>query len=183
MKKHLVWGMALAMALGAWTADHSVARADSPAADAADQLQYPPRVDPNKQLGCQIHLPILNFLGQDDVCRTWIEVQHLGCEPSKAILVTWGEPGFCPPQASGPLKVECTGLLFPGSSWVLQGGQIPVGAKSGMLFKFTALQLGERDARYIKGILRTVRTLEILGRALMMFGWFPPTWLLGTSWM
>ncbi len=143
MKKHLVWGMALAMALGAWTADHSVARADSPAADAADQLQYPPRVDPNKQLGCQIHLPILNFLGQDDVCRTWIEVQHLGCEPSKAILVTWGEPGFCPPQASGPLKVECTGLLFPGSSWVLQGGQIPVGAKSGMLFKFTALQLGE----------------------------------------
>lgn len=40
--------------------------------------------------------------------------------------------------------------------------------------------LGERDARYIKGILRTVRVLEILGRALMMFGWFPPTWLLGT---
>ncbi|TAK96967.1 MAG: acyl-CoA desaturase [Aquabacterium sp.] len=39
--------------------------------------------------------------------------------------------------------------------------------------------LGERDARYIKGILLTVRTCEILGRGLLMFGWFPPTWLLG----
>ncbi|HEX5356494.1 MAG TPA: acyl-CoA desaturase [Aquabacterium sp.] len=39
--------------------------------------------------------------------------------------------------------------------------------------------LGDRDARYIKGILLTVRTCEILGRGLLMFGWFPPTWLLG----
>ncbi|MBI5925413.1 MAG: acyl-CoA desaturase [Aquabacterium sp.] len=39
--------------------------------------------------------------------------------------------------------------------------------------------LGERDARYIKGILLTVRTCEIVGRGLLMFGWFPPTWLLG----
>ncbi|MBK8541378.1 MAG: DUF11 domain-containing protein [Ardenticatenia bacterium] len=73
----------------------------------------PVRVDPNRQLGGQVHLPILNFSGQDDVCRSMIEVQYLGCDPSKAVLVTWGEPGFCPPQAAGPLKVECTGLLFP----------------------------------------------------------------------
>ena len=39
--------------------------------------------------------------------------------------------------------------------------------------------LGDRDARYIQGILRTVRICEILGRGLLMFGWFPPTWLLG----
>lgn len=39
--------------------------------------------------------------------------------------------------------------------------------------------LGERDARYIKGILRTVRVCEVIGRGLLMFGWFPPTWLLG----
>ena len=73
-----------------------------------------PSVDPNRQLGCQVHLPILDFQGQDDVCRSWIEVQYIGCEPSKAILITWGEPGFCPPQAAGPLKVECTGLLNAG---------------------------------------------------------------------
>ena len=34
-------------------------------------------VDPNRQLGNQVHLPILNFQGQDDVCRTMIEVQYL----------------------------------------------------------------------------------------------------------
>ncbi|HQZ72013.1 MAG TPA: hypothetical protein PK826_11895 [Anaerolineae bacterium] len=98
-------------------------------------------VDPNRQLGSQVHLPILNFQGQDDVCRTMIEVQYIGCDPSKAVLVTWGEPGFCPPQAAGPLKVECTGLLFPGTSWIMMGAQIPTGSKGGMLFKFTAEQL------------------------------------------
>ncbi|MCC7019892.1 MAG: hypothetical protein IT332_09065, partial [Ardenticatenales bacterium] len=52
---------------------------------------------PNDQLGKQVHLPILNFQGQDDVCESWIEVQNLGCRIAKAALVTWGEPGFCPP--------------------------------------------------------------------------------------
>jgi uncharacterized repeat protein (TIGR01451 family) len=101
----------------------------------------PPQVDPNAQLGRQVHLPILNFQGQDDVCRSMVEVQYLGCDPAKAVLVTWGEPGFCPPQAAGPLKVECTGLLFPGSSWIMMGAQIPAGSKGGMLFSFTAKQL------------------------------------------
>jgi fatty acid desaturase len=41
--------------------------------------------------------------------------------------------------------------------------------------------LGERDARYIRGILRTVRITETLGRALLLAGWFPPTWLLGAA--
>jgi fatty acid desaturase len=39
--------------------------------------------------------------------------------------------------------------------------------------------LGERDARYIHKILRIVRTSEVLGRSLLMFGWFPPTFILG----
>ncbi len=102
-----------------------------------------PSVDPNRQLGNQVHLPILDFQGQDDVCRSWIEVQNLGCDPAKAVLVTWGEPGFCPPQAAGPLKVECTGLLVPGSAWNILGAQLPTGSKSGMLFKFSARQLSE----------------------------------------
>jgi len=114
-----------------------------------------PRVDPNPQLDCQVHLPILNFQGQDDVCRTWIEVQFLGggvflpetgeCrdDSAKAVLITWGEPGFCPPQAAGPLKVECTGMLVPGSAWNLLEAQIPTGSKSGILFKFTAAQLSD----------------------------------------
>ncbi|RRS02936.1 acyl-CoA desaturase [Aquabacterium soli] len=45
----------------------------------------------------------------------------------------------------------------------------------------TRQTLGERDARYIRRILRTVRLLEAVGRSLLMFGWFPPTWLLGAA--
>lgn len=45
----------------------------------------------------------------------------------------------------------------------------------------TRQTLGERDARYIRRILRTVRLLEAVGRGLLMFGWFPPTWLLGAA--
>ncbi|MBK8540622.1 MAG: hypothetical protein IPL60_11525 [Ardenticatenia bacterium] len=46
-------------------------------------------------------------------------------------------------QAAGPLKVECSGLLKPGSAWNFQSAQIPVGARSGVAFSFTARQLGE----------------------------------------
>ena len=111
--------------------------------NACASTNCPPTVDPNGQPGKEVHLPILNFQGQDDVCRTWIEVQVVGPEFSKAVLVTWGEPGFCPPQCAGPLKVECTGLLKPGSTWNFLGAQIPTGSKSGMLFKFTTKQLSE----------------------------------------
>ncbi len=45
----------------------------------------------------------------------------------------------------------------------------------------TRQTLGERDAKYIRSILRLVRTTETLGRALLLFGWFPPTWLLGAA--
>ncbi len=99
----------------------------------------PVRADPSP--GRQVHLPILTFEGQDDVCRSWTEVQNVGDEPSKAILVVWGEPGFCPPQCAGPLKVECSGLLQPGTTWNFLGAQIPAGAKSGIVFSFTARQL------------------------------------------
>ncbi|MDE2402421.1 MAG: acyl-CoA desaturase [Burkholderiales bacterium] len=43
----------------------------------------------------------------------------------------------------------------------------------------TRQTIGERDARHIRGVLRVVRVTEALGRALLMLGWFPPTWLLG----
>ncbi|MEO8083284.1 MAG: proprotein convertase P-domain-containing protein [Ardenticatenales bacterium] len=119
---------------------------DSPYGTGAGFLEVAhldPTVNPNRQLGSQVHLPILNFLGQDDVCDSWIEVQNVGCERTMAALITWGEPGFCPPQAAGPLKVECTGMLKPGSTWNLQGAQVPTGSKSGILFKLSARQLSE----------------------------------------
>lgn len=41
--------------------------------------------------------------------------------------------------------------------------------------------LGERDAAYIRRIQRLVRVSETLGRALLLCGGFPPTWLAGAA--
>ena len=41
--------------------------------------------------------------------------------------------------------------------------------------------LGERDAKYIRGIVRVARWNAIAGRSLLMFGVTPITWLAGTS--
>jgi len=41
-------------------------------------------------------------------------------------------------------------------------------------------KLGDKDARYIRRILKAVRYTEIAGRGLLFFGFFPPTWILGT---
>jgi len=106
-------------------------------------LDCPSLVDPNTQLSNQVHIPILNYMGQDDVCSTMVQIQNIGCQVAKAALVSWGEPGFCPPQAAGPLKVECTGTLKPGSSWIMIGAQVPTGSKGGIVFKFSGRQLSE----------------------------------------
>ncbi len=41
--------------------------------------------------------------------------------------------------------------------------------------------LGERDARYIRGIIRRQRLLEISGRGLLFLGFFPPAWIAGVA--
>ena len=89
------------------------------------------------------YLPILNFIGDDDVCAAQVRAQNTGAEISKAVLVTWGEPGFCPPAAAGPLKVECSGLIRPGGSWNFIGPQIPTGSRSGYVVSLTAKLLSE----------------------------------------
>ncbi|MBC2641933.1 MULTISPECIES: fatty acid desaturase [unclassified Rhodococcus (in: high G+C Gram-positive bacteria)] len=40
---------------------------------------------------------------------------------------------------------------------------------------------GERDARYIRNVIRLQRSLEISGRAALFASLFPPTWLAGTA--
>ena len=41
--------------------------------------------------------------------------------------------------------------------------------------------LGERDATYIRRIIKAQRGLEVGGRALLFGGIFPPFWLAGTA--
>ena len=40
---------------------------------------------------------------------------------------------------------------------------------------------GERDADYIRGVIRVQRGLEVAGRGLLWAGAFPPAWLAGTA--
>jgi linoleoyl-CoA desaturase len=54
------------------------------------------------------------------------------------------------------------------------------GAELDALRDRTVADLGERDVRYIRRVIRIARYLEVAGRVLLMAGWFPPTWLLGT---
>jgi len=42
-------------------------------------------------------------------------------------------------------------------------------------------ELGERDANYIRGVIRAQRGLEAAGRGLLWAGVFPPAWLAGTA--
>jgi len=89
-------------------------------------------------VGSAVQLPVLGYLGNDAVCQAWVEAQNIGDRPAKALLLLWGEPGFCPPQCAGPLKVECSGLLAPGSAWNFLGNQMPRAAKSGLVISANA---------------------------------------------
>lgn len=42
-------------------------------------------------------------------------------------------------------------------------------------------QVGADDARYIRRLRTVVRLMELAGRGLLFFGFFPPTWFLGTA--
>ncbi|MFQ5859623.1 MAG: hypothetical protein ACE5LU_28835, partial [Anaerolineae bacterium] len=92
------------------------------------------REAPCKGVDWRLQLPALNT----DECDTWIQIQNVGNEFTKALLVVWGEYGFCPPQSFGPLKVECTGLLRPGSAWTFTNPYLPPGARSGIIYSLNA---------------------------------------------
>ena len=105
--------------------------------------------------GASIRLPILNYIGdqhegvhalaQGQSVEALIEVQNVGITYTKAALVLWGEPGPCAPQAEGPLKVECTGNMKPGTTWVFDN--IPSDAKSGIVYSLSVDQIFDEDGR------------------------------------
>ena len=105
-----------------------------------ESLSHTPNREPSD---VPVFLPVLNNMGWDDVCQSWVSVQYIGCEPAKTVLYFWGEPGFCPPQAAGPMGLECSGLQAPGRPWVYLLAQGPPGARSGAVFRFSALKLSE----------------------------------------
>ncbi len=91
---------------------------------------------PDPLISHPVYLPVLDFLGDDDICESWLTIFNVGAEPAVALSMFWGEPGFCPPQAAGPINVRCSGLIRPWSSWWQLGAQIPTGSKSGVILRF-----------------------------------------------
>jgi|GEM_PF-1655716 len=82
----------------------------------------------------RLQLPVVGGEG----CETIIQVQNVGEKDTKALLVFWGDPSFCPPQSAGPLKAECSGLLRPGSAWTFMASQLPAAARSAMVYSTNA---------------------------------------------
>lgn len=82
----------------------------------------------------RLQLPVLNT----EECETWLQVQNLGEKVIQGMIVIWGEAGACPPQAAGPLKIECTGLLSPGSAWSFSSAMLPPGSRSAIAYSLNA---------------------------------------------
>jgi len=57
-------------------------------------------------------------------------------------LVIWGDPGSCEPQAAGPIKSECSGLIRAGSAWTWKGTMLPSGAKSAIVYSIDTAAIG-----------------------------------------
>lgn len=159
LRSALVAALAVALAAGGGIALGAAPapgwRAAAPPAGAPAGLPSPARVavDSAQQGGAaaerdtrEVFLPVLNFQGKDDVCRTWIAVQNVGTEPTKGVLVAWSQMDRCPPDGQGIIKTECTGLIMPGTTWNLIGAQIPTGAFSGVVYSFTSRRLSEIGA-------------------------------------
>ncbi len=80
----------------------------------------------------RIQLPVLD----DETCETWIQVQNVGDKDGKALIIVWGDPSFCPPQAAGPLKAEC-GPAAPRLAWSFAAAPAE-GSKSAVVYALNA---------------------------------------------
>ena len=116
----------------------------------------PPAIAP----AAQALLPLLASDRGPRACSAWVAVQNLGPEANKVVFLSWGQPGACGPAGSGPIDVDCSGLLAPGSRWSfaldaqapLAGSGIDEGshslspsARSGAVFSFNARILDASD--------------------------------------
>ncbi len=86
-----------------------------------------------------VQLPVLGTIGNDTTKVDWvIEAQNIGSTWTKIALLLFSDnQGVCQPQAAPPFKIECSGLLKPGSAWTWTAAQLPGGARSAVAFSFS----------------------------------------------
>ena len=73
--------------------------------------------------------------------ETWVQVQNVGTRPTRAVLFLWGPYSQqCEPNAPGPIKVMCSGLIEPGAFWIWELRDLsddkgnPLDPKSGVVY-------------------------------------------------
>jgi hypothetical protein len=110
----------------------------------------PPTPPPSISPGTRIQLPVLNRIGNlTGSVETLISIQNAGQVATRVALVLWaGYSGFCEPQAPGPFKVECSGLLQPGSAWTWQTSQLPAATRSALVYSVTDCPAGVPGADF-----------------------------------
>ena len=88
--------------------------------------------------GMYVQLPVLGYVGNTSTGVDWvIEAQNVGETWTKIALLLFGEAQpYCEPQVQAPFKLECTGLLKPGSSWIWASNALSKSAKSAIAFSF-----------------------------------------------
>ncbi|MFN8499639.1 MAG: isopeptide-forming domain-containing fimbrial protein [Anaerolineae bacterium] len=84
-------------------------------------------------------IPVLGSIGGSSKSTDWvIEAQNVGATWTKVALLLFADnPGFCQPQAQAPFKLECSGLLKPGTSWTWTAAQLPSTARSAIAFSYS----------------------------------------------
>ena len=115
----LALALALGLALGAMLHDSETALADPTP-------------------GMYVQLPVLGYVGNSNSGVDYvIEAQNVGETWTKIALLLFAEAQpYCEPQMAGPFKLECTGLLKPGSSWIWASNALSKSAKSAIAFSF-----------------------------------------------
>ena len=83
-------------------------------------------------------LPVLGYIGNSNTNVEYvIEAQNVGATWTKIALLLFAEAQpYCEPQVQAPFKLECSGLLKPGSSWIWSSNALSRSAKSAIAFSF-----------------------------------------------
>lgn len=140
-------GILLGFALGLFWSGRSLALRHGPALESERSTVVSAQGNPGMDRAARvIHLPALGVQGEQERCSVEIDVQNLGDEASKLVLVVWGLPVACGPFEAGPYNTACSGLVAPGASWTFEPRQVPLGSYSGRLYSFNARRLSDIGA-------------------------------------
>jgi hypothetical protein len=78
----------------------------------------PTPVAANLLPGRIVQLPVIQV---GDGWETWVQVQNVGFGPGKFALLLFDYSGpYCGSQCWGPLKIEMSGLVYPGAAWTFK---------------------------------------------------------------